>query len=446
MDVKSIALFPGAPHSGKAERAGSLVDRILDNDKTIPIVLISGIALRIACIALFDVRPISDYRWYYDVAASISSGHGAVFRGRPTAYWPIGYAAFLAAAFAVTGPSVLVAQLLNIALAVGTLALAHRVTLLVGGSPRAARAVVILLALWPNQIAYVSLLANETLASFLVLAGVCLLLERRWWHDVLGGVVFGCACLVKPQAMLLPPLVMIVKQLSTSRSTRLSLRPLLRRIALFYVPLLFVLLPWLVRNCRQFGGPVVIANSGGINLFIGNHSGATGTYPKAEEEAQLLHALAPFSIDADECQFDRKARALAIDYVTHHPATTLLHIPRKLWHLYATDADGFSWIQEGASVRDRRLRVLLPLKLVAQAYYMIILLAAATSLFLAVRRRRALALSIPIGIVAYFSCVYLAFFGISRFHFLMVPWLASCAALGVRASAPMPTTAAARRD
>jgi 4-amino-4-deoxy-L-arabinose transferase-like glycosyltransferase len=434
MNNEGVVLFPSEPSSRPKHRAWHPLGRILDSDKLVAVCLVVSIVLRLVCIVLFDVQPVSDYKFYYDVAASIADGRGAVFNGRPTAYWPIGYPAFLASIFAVTGPSVLVAQLLNLALAVGTLFLTYRVTLLLGGSFRAARAAVVLLALWPNQIAYTSLVASETLASFLLVLGVMLLLGRRWRHDLIAGVVFGFACLVKPQTMLLPVVVMVLADLLAWRVWRRSLRHLLLRVGVVYVTLLLVLVPWSVRNWRVFGGPVFIANSGGVNLFIGNHPDATGTYPRPEEEVKLNNALLPFTLGADEYQVDQKARGLAIDYLKRHPGATLLRLPRKFWYLYAKDADGFSWMQEGAPSAQGRYRLLQPLKLVAQLYYVLALIALAWMLSVAVRQRRAHAFLIPACVVGYFTCVYLAYFGISRFHFVMVPWLAICAAMGARAA------------
>ncbi len=422
------------------ERAGSRLERILDQHQVLPVSLFLAAALRLSCLLVFDVRPVSDYTWYYEVAASIARGDGAVFHGRPTAYWPVGYPALLAPLFAISGPSVIAAQLLNLALALGTLLLAHRATLLVGGSVRAARAAVVLLALWPNQIAYTSLVANETLSSFLVLLGVVLLLARRWWQDLLAGLVFGYACLVKPQVALLPIAVLLVMQRSRWRPFGAALRRMVLRSGLVYALLVLVLVPWTVRNWRLFGGLVFVANSGGVNLFIGNHPGATGTYPRPDEGARLSGALLPFDIGSTEYQADQKARALAVDYLVHHPGAALATLPRKLFHLYAKDVEGFSWMQEGAPQARGRYLLLPALKVTAQIYYMLVLLAAGAALHVLFRQRRAQVLLVPACVVGYFTCIYLVYFAIGRFHFVMVPWLAACAALAVSRDHPGPAT------
>ena len=66
------------------------------------------------------VRPLeqsSDFLWYYQRAVEIASGSGYAERGVLTAFWPVGWPGFLAALFAITGPSVLAGQLSNLVFA-----------------------------------------------------------------------------------------------------------------------------------------------------------------------------------------------------------------------------------------------------------------------------------------------------------------------------------------
>src|SRR5579883_3494123 len=133
------------------------------------LVLALALILRILCVHTFAVKPVSDFQWYYDRGVELTAGRGLIFAGQPTAYWPVGYPAFLMVLFSLFKPSVLVAQYGNVALSIATLLLAYRITFGLTGSWLAARIVLFILAIFPNQVAYTGLLASEPLANFVLL-------------------------------------------------------------------------------------------------------------------------------------------------------------------------------------------------------------------------------------------------------------------------------------
>ena len=83
-----------------------------------------ALVLRVAWVATHDPYPAADYKWYWNAARSIAAGHGFIAQGLPTARWPVGYPAFLGGLFTLTGPSLLVGRVANIALALGIILLA----------------------------------------------------------------------------------------------------------------------------------------------------------------------------------------------------------------------------------------------------------------------------------------------------------------------------------
>ena len=86
--------------------------------------------------------------------------------------------------------------------------------------------------------------------------------------------------------------------------------------------------------------------------------------------------------------------------------------------IYAKDVEGFYWI--GESTGRPRAPLLVALKLAAQLYWMALLAGFAAAVADRALRRR---LAVPLGALAAFTAVYLVYFGSSRFHFLMAPWL-----------------------
>src|SRR5699024_7888104 len=60
-----------------------------------------------------DTEPVSDFIRYYQAAISLSEGNGYIMFDRKTAFQGVGYPGFLAVFFAIFGPSVFLAKLLN---------------------------------------------------------------------------------------------------------------------------------------------------------------------------------------------------------------------------------------------------------------------------------------------------------------------------------------------
>src|SRR5512147_3215816 len=94
----------------------------------------------------------------------------------------------------------LAAKLLNVALGLGIVWLTYRIAKRLFASEAAGRMALLLMAFYPNQIAYMSLTASETPFLFLMLLGILILLrrKRRLVDDVFAGLVFGSGCLTKP--------------------------------------------------------------------------------------------------------------------------------------------------------------------------------------------------------------------------------------------------------
>src|SRR3989304_8083355 len=90
------------------------------------VVAVLAVGLRIAWVLYADVGPtdgrFDDTSWYHFSGHNIALGRGYInpFFGGPTAMWPPGYPAVLAALYFFLGPNVLAAKLLNVALGAAT--------------------------------------------------------------------------------------------------------------------------------------------------------------------------------------------------------------------------------------------------------------------------------------------------------------------------------------
>ena len=416
------------------------MSRLLLSRPFMPCCLLLAVLLRLGWVLAVDASPVDDFAWYHDRAVGIAAGDGVANHGVPTAYWPAGYPMILGALYALFGSSVRVAQAANIVLSVATVALTWLLGRRLLDSEAAGRIAALVLAVWPNQIAYMTLTATETVFSCVLMAGMLLWLRKDASpaHALLTGGMFGLATLIRPQAALLPAFAAMAWWLLDGRP-RPRAGALLRGVFL-HIGLGLALIPWTVRNYQVFGEVIFVANSGGINLLIGNNPKATGGYMDVPE---LL-------AEPDERGRDALAARWATQYIRSHPWEALAKVPHKLRHLYDKDVEGFYWneVAMGKGEGAPRERPLWGLKLAAQGFWIALLAVVCVGLV------RSLISGIPDPpgpaafysgwmVILYFTMVFMVLFGSSRFHHPMAPWLSMYAAAAL---APLLRPSALRRE
>ncbi len=142
---------------------------------------------------------------YYYGAKSIQEDGTYLFFGRPIADWPPVFPAMLAAAFAVAGSSVVVAKILCLFLAIGTLFVFARV-LIREDRPLPLMSAAIL-ALLPTSLLMATRIASDW--PFILFTGLCFLSLQKlnenrrglWW--LAAGVALGLAALTRQTGILL---------------------------------------------------------------------------------------------------------------------------------------------------------------------------------------------------------------------------------------------------
>jgi hypothetical protein len=405
----------------------------------VPAVLAVGAVLRLGLILTIDNQQRSDCAWFFDRGRDLAAGLGYSMPARPgqfdaagrlpTAYWPVGYPAFLGGLFSLFGPSVLAGQAANLLLSLGSALVGGRLAAESFGE-QAGRITTLLLAVYPNHIAYSAILYSEPLFVFLLLTAMLLRARaqatRRWWPgSACSGVIFGLAALTKPQVVLLPAFLMafdIIRSFLRRDGGRRARRNV-AMTGIVYVCIVATIAPWLVRNHRTFGRVVISTNSG-RNLLIGNHPGASGAY---------MHALGRpypevFELE-DESESDLAATAAALRFVRDEPIEALLLWPKKLSHLYTKDVEGFYWI--GAGLSGEQLlaqRAVFAMKVIAQVCYLLAWVGFVAALF---KQRKPRGHAQPscaaaggaLAVIGYFTLVYLPYFGDSRFHYPAMPFV-----------------------
>ena len=177
-----------------------------------------------------------------------------------TAYWPVGWPGFLAGLFTITGPSVDAGQMANLVFAALVFALTATLGTELFRDRMVGRATVLLLTLYPNQIAYVPLLSTEIFYEFLLLLCVWLLMQERLALALLSGLLFGVATLTKTQTLFLPGFLLLGVFLAAP--SRRSLTRLAGLACAVYVAMILVVAPWTYRNYAVFGAFIPVSTNG----------------------------------------------------------------------------------------------------------------------------------------------------------------------------------------
>lgn len=388
-----------------------------------------------ALLILFNITPTSDADFYYTRAVSMADGLGYLSnKGHATAFWPPGWSMALSAVFSAFGSSIAAIGLFNLACA----ALAGWLVLDLGrrlfGSEMAARTGLLLLALYPNNAAYVPLALTEVFYTTLLLAACWLLIGRSgssgpgWLRLVAAGVVMGVATLVKSQTLVVVPLVLGIGVLQAPNFWR-AIPGAAARITLVIAVAVLVIAPWTLRNHRELGAWVAVSSNGGITLLTGNNDSANGGYTPEDPVVQALNARTELT----ELEYDAEAKRLGFAWIKANPGRFAAVMPLKFLRLWAPDGEAIWSYERGAAAYPANAGLFFAVRLANQAWYFLLLLGFAIAALVMVRQRLQAAQKLagwwllPYAIAAYPTAICLIFSGQSRFHFPVMPFIAmSC--------------------
>lgn len=386
----------------------------------IPTCFVVFVLLRAGIVFLLPVEMHSDAAWFLRSGVGIANGQGYSENGYPTAYWPVGYPGFLGALFWLFGADPVVAKTANILMSAGSAYLVLRITRLAFRSETAARLALLLFALYPNNIAYTSLVLTEIYFTFLTLCGAYLFMAKSGWGFLFAsGLLFGLAALTKPQVIFLPGFLILLSFLKHGESG--GWRTQFVRGALLYAAMALVLVPWTVRNTLVMGEFVWLSTNGGATLLTGNNPSADGGY----KEDDPLVARRNFSVK-DQVDADRRAGALARQWISENPRRFLELVPLKAWRLWATDGEAEWMYQIGYQKHAQYRQVFLAVRVANQGYYVALIVGLFISLgLMRSGPNRPDEPWVYFGYVfaIYVTAISMVFSGQSRFHFPVMPWI-----------------------
>jgi len=272
---------------------------------------------------------------YLDNARSLVDTGVYGYAGRPSAFRPPAYPFFMALSLRILGDSLTPVRVMQIGMSVAMTLLYLGVTAWYFGRT-AGILVAVFLSLYPLFAFMTTEIATESL--YMLLAAVAFVLtlvlletgihpRRRTWLAFLAGLICGAGTLTRPNMFFVFVMLLawiVVGGLWTRKGWRAWLLPALGLAIGTYV----VLIPWMIRNERRFGAPVITTNlyynffRGTFDLVDGNPQGASifdifrdhHVVYEAEVENVCVRRLS-----LGELESERNAREAALSIIRADP-------------------------------------------------------------------------------------------------------------------------------
>jgi len=235
----------------------------------------------------------------------------------PHAYWPPGWIMTIGVLYKIFRPSGTLLRLFQIAVALATAWLIHRVAARMAGRLPAwlASAFFLLSSL---TFTFTAFYQYDLLLGFMLfLSGVVLFAGGAGKRDALRGVCSGIllafAALLSSKVLAAAPIFALASFRGRSR------RGALAAVGGFVVGIALVIAPWTIHNYRCTGELILVTTNGGINLYIGNNPLSTGGYHLPPEDSRPPYELYESA----------KWRREAVSYMREHPEETLRRTATK---------------------------------------------------------------------------------------------------------------------
>lgn len=381
------------------------------------VILAVALLLRVAVVWSLDIAPFSDFAGYESLAKGLLARHELGDAEGGLAFLSPGYPIFvLAPVFFVFNGSLLAAQMANAMLGVLVVWMTYRLAANAGAGRTGRLLSAAIMAVYLPSMIYAEYLAKENLMTPLILAvfmfAAQLVRGSRAWQAATCGLLLGVLAITGSAGLSVLPVLLLAGLYSP-----LPVRTRLLHGAILVATFAMVLAPWLARNQRLLGAPVITSN-GGFNLYIGNNPAATGWFVsvsdtpmgKAWPELRKRGELVASNVLHDE----------AMRWISAHPAEFVGLTLRKAAYFWMPPVhEG-----KGQPMRGEAL--------VRQAWlteYLLVVGLAVLGLSLPALRNRKTAL-LWVGIASY-CALHMFFYVIFRYREPLIPLMVVLAALTV---------------
>ncbi len=260
---------------------------------------------------------------YLPMARSLASGHGFVFKGRPTAYRPPLYPLILVPAVRLGQWEPWGIALLHLGLGAGTVWMTAAAATGFGCSRRRTLAAALITACDPVLAWQSRSVMTETPAAFLVAAALAGLARGGQRGLLSGGLGFGLAALCRPSLLAGAALTILAALVAPPG----FLRARIGRAAVLTLTIALVLLPWMIRNLFVLGDPIWTTTHGGYTLALANNpvyyrevlDGPPGRVWTGEDQLRWFDSVNRETSGMTEHQADRYLQTTVWRLAKQHP-------------------------------------------------------------------------------------------------------------------------------
>jgi 4-amino-4-deoxy-L-arabinose transferase-like glycosyltransferase len=349
----------------------------------------------------------------------------------PTAYFPPGYPAALAVVYGVFGRGALWGGMFNALLGAGTVVITYELARRLLG-PSVARVAGLLLAFFPNQVFYTGTLLSEVLFTFLLMAGLLVLMAEPWPREgislkrlALAALFLGAATMVRAIVLIIPVALLIYWLWVFPNRSRV-----LAQVGVVLLVFAAVILPWTIRNAVTMHAFVLISTNSGDDFCLGHNEAANGQFVFSGPCYEGYDGIPERDL---EIAGYREGLRRGMEFIINHPADELGLIFERAYYLVYTDNDGLFADEHYGSTPFIKEELRDQLRTAADACYFATIGLAALGLLYWLRRREPRR-TFCLIVIACILAAPLAFFGDPRFHFPVIPLLCILAATGIVAA------------
>lgn len=379
--------------------------------------ILAALLARLIWAVLIPVDPVSD-SFAYDTFARNLAEHGVYgwTPDTPSAYWAVGTSAVYGAFYRVFGTdSYVPIVFLNLFAGMACVFFSGLLAAKWFGTT-AGVFTAFLMAFWPAQVMFTTVLASEILFNAALLAALWVVESRKpsILSVVLASLLLGLATYIKPIALLVPfgfALVWLIRGMpwrATVGYTVLSMTLIVLTVA-----------PWSYRNTELFGQFVFLSTNGGTNFWMGNNPETSGEYQPLPDDTKKL----------DEVTREAVLKARATEYIKSEPVEFVTRTAVKAVRLYERETIGVLWNQKSLEAIGGDTAILAA-KVISQIYYLGALALGLLGIVLGFKRDGAWFAAHPtVLMIVYVTAVHAIIVIQDRYHFPAIPFIAACAGL-----------------
>lgn len=300
-------------------------------------ILFSALTIRVIWIIAFPQGPVADFEGYNKIAVEYAKNGSFIYPSIP--YLPVGSIFIIGVIYKLLGVSILWVKIFNIILSIFTIFLFHRIaTKLFNKS--VGNLFAILYSIYPSNISMVNITAPEIIMTFLLALFIYIFTfyDDKLKKYILMGVTAGALLYVKP-VFIFTIFVPIIYHF-VNKNFRISLKS-------FIVPItaLIMLLPF----CYHYGHFFLFDTNGGVNLFAGNNSMATGSYFNIYQKDIKEIRDVDFN-KLDTFEKDNILKENAINFIIKNPIKFLTLVPKRIFFLLFKDTSAVTLSFSGLNI------------------------------------------------------------------------------------------------